>query len=120
LEILKREVDWKSPLNRETRNDCMLHCLGNYSALKLTGLTQDGFFMANLVRLGLLTREEAMVKEEATKKDLKRECQEALKAMGLSKDIVSKILSSQEFVNNRRKLLLRLRRDFGLVRRLLA
>jgi len=119
-EILKKEVDWQSPPNRETRNDCMLHCLGNYSALRLTGITQDGFFFANLVRQGLLTRDEAIAKEEATKKDLEKECQEALKAMGLNNDIINKVLHSHEFVTSRRRLLLKLRRDLGAMKQLLS
>lgn len=119
-EILKKEIEWQAPPNRETRNDCMLHPLGNYTALGLTGITRDGFFLANLVRHGLLTRDEAIAREEATKKDLEKECQEALRAMGLNNEITDNILHSREFVTSRRKVLLRLRRELGAMRRLLS
>jgi hypothetical protein len=120
LEILKEEVGWQAPPHRETRNDCLLHCFGNYTALGLTGITRDGFYLANLVRQGLLTRDEAIAKEEATKKHLKEECREALEAMGLSNNMADKILQSREFVASRRRLLLRLRKELGAVKRLLS
>jgi hypothetical protein len=119
IEILKKEVGWRAPENRETRNDCRLHCLGNYANLGLTGITRDGFYLANLVREGLLTRNEAIEREEATKKDLERECQETLRAMGFGSDIMDKILHAQEFVVSRRRLLLRLKRELGAMKRLL-
>jgi glucosamine--fructose-6-phosphate aminotransferase (isomerizing) len=119
-EILKKEIGWQAPPDRETRNDCLLHCLGNFTAFTLTGLTRDGFFLANLVRQGMLTRDEAVGKEEATKKNLEKECQEALKAMGLNNDMTDKILHSQEFVTNRRNVLLRLKGQLSAVKRLLS
>jgi len=120
LEILKKEVGWQAPSGRETRNDCMLHCLKNFNALALTGITRDGFFLATLVRHGLLKRDEALAKEEATKKTLEKECRESLKAMGLSNEIADKILTSQEFVANRRRILMRLSRELGAIKRLMS
>jgi hypothetical protein len=120
LEVLKKEIDWRAPPNREARNDCMLHPFGNYTALTLTGITRDGFTLANLIRHGLLTRDEAIAKEEATKKDLEKECQVALKTLGLSNGIVDNILHSQEFVISRRRVLLRLSRELGAMKRLLS
>jgi hypothetical protein len=120
LEILKKEIDWQAPASRETRNDCLLHCLKNFTALGLTGITRDGFFLATLVRHGLLKRDKAITKEEATKRNLEKECQKALKAMGLNPYITDKMLHSQEFVNSRRRILLRLKRDLGAIKRLLG
>jgi len=118
LEILKKEIGWHAPIGRETKNDCMLHCLKNFNAMELTGITRDGFFLATLVRYGLLKRDEALAKEEAMRKSLEKECGESLKAMGLSNEIAEKILHSKEFVASRRKVLLRLSRELGAIRRI--
>ena len=88
VETLKRELAWKAPFDRETRMDCKLHRFQNYDLLRRTGITMDGFSFANLVRRGLLAREDAIRKEETIKKDLARECQETLKELGFNYNII--------------------------------
>ncbi len=84
IEILKRELAWETPLNKEVRVDCKLHCFDNYEFLRRTGITKDGFYLANLVREGLLSRADAIEKEEAIKKDLRRQCEEMFKELGFN------------------------------------
>jgi hypothetical protein len=74
VEILKKELNWRSPAERESRMDCMIHALMNYQNWKDTGITRDGFTYAVLIRNGLLSREDALKKEEALLKDIEREC----------------------------------------------
>ena len=88
IEILKRELAWKAPFNREARMDCKLHCFPQYDLLRRTGITMDGFYLANLVRKGLLKRADAIEKEETIKKNLTRECQETLKELAFNYDII--------------------------------
>jgi hypothetical protein len=120
IEILKKEIGWQAPSNRETKNDCKLHCLVNDASLELTGITGDGFYLANLVREGLLAREEAIKREEVTKKDLKKECEETLRELRFDSDIMNKISHAREFVASRRRIPLRLKRQLSATRRLLS
>ena len=46
----------------------------HYQHLKDTGMTGDGFTLSVLVRNNLISREEALAKEEAVKRDLEEEC----------------------------------------------
>jgi 3'-phosphoadenosine 5'-phosphosulfate sulfotransferase (PAPS reductase)/FAD synthetase len=83
MEILKRELTWEAPSDKEAAMDCKLHCFANYDFFRRTGITRDGFYLANLVREGLLRRTDAIKREETIKKDLKRECKETLKELDL-------------------------------------
>jgi len=74
IETLKKEVGWGAPAGRESRMDCMLGCFANYQYLREKGITKDGFTFSVLVRNGLLSREEALRKEEILKEGLKEEC----------------------------------------------
>ena len=88
IEILKRELAWKSPSDRETRLDCKLHCFQQYDYLRRTGITMDGFYLANLVRKGALSRADAIKKEEKIKKDLTRECLNTLRELGFNYNFI--------------------------------
>ena len=44
--------------------DCTLHHIGNYEHLSRTGITNSGFQLSVLVRNGMISREEAIIKEE--------------------------------------------------------
>lgn len=82
IEILKRELTWEAPPNKEARMDCKLHCFGNCYFLRRTGITRDGFILANLVREGLMTQADAIEKEKTIKESLKTDCQKVLKELG--------------------------------------
>jgi hypothetical protein len=79
IEILKSEVGWEAPLNREMRFDCKLSCFANYDFLSQTGVTKSGFIMSTLVRKGLITREKAIEKEIAARGVLRMMCEETLR-----------------------------------------
>lgn len=84
IKILKNEVGWKAPSKKESRMDCKLHSLSNYQHLRNMGITADGFTLSIVVRNGMLSREEAIEKEEILKKDLQKECQEVCNELGVN------------------------------------
>ena len=83
IETLKREVGWQSPADKESRMDCRIHCFGNFQHLRDTGITRDGFTMAHLVRSGLLSRDEALRREEILARDAAGECREVFDELGV-------------------------------------
>lgn len=84
LRVLKEELAWDSISGKDTRMDCRLRCLENFNKLSRTGLSSDGFIMANLVRADLMSRETALKKEAAIRESIVRDCRETLKLLGLS------------------------------------
>ncbi len=78
VEILKKEMLWEDPSGKGMRLDCKLHRIRNYDYLERTGITQDGFILANLVRNGLLKRPDAIQKEEAIQEKLELDCKNIL------------------------------------------
>jgi 3'-phosphoadenosine 5'-phosphosulfate sulfotransferase (PAPS reductase)/FAD synthetase len=93
IETLRSELGWEAPTGRESRIDCKLHCLQNYSFTSRTGISQDGFGMANLVRNGLMDRADALRRESLIRERLEHECLETLKDLGFT-DYVLEPLSS--------------------------
>ncbi len=83
IETLKREVGWQSPADKESRMDCRIHCFGNLQHLRDTGVTRDGFTMAHLVRNGLLSRDEAIRREEILSRDATEECRVVFDELGV-------------------------------------
>jgi hypothetical protein len=83
VDILKREVGWESPKDRESRMDCMIHSLANFQNWKDAGITKDGFTYAVLVRNGFLSREEALKKEEILVEHMETECREFAELMDM-------------------------------------
>jgi len=83
IEELNREVGWETLVGKQVRQDCMLHHLLNYRTWKQTGLSHDGFFLAVLVREGLLTREQALDKEKSVTEHLKENAERVLKALDI-------------------------------------
>lgn len=55
--------------------DCKLGCFANYQHSLNTGITKDGFTLSVLVRNGLMSRSDAMRKEQIIKMGLKEECE---------------------------------------------
>ncbi len=84
--ILKQELGWQAPVDKDSRMDCSLHSLMAYQHLKETGITLDGFTYSVLVRYGLLTRAEAVRKEEVIARDLLEDCEKVLEDLGVDKD----------------------------------
>jgi hypothetical protein len=64
IKILEREIGWKAPSGREAKMDCELHYVSNFGDLKQTGITNSGFKLSVLVRNGMISRDEALKKEQ--------------------------------------------------------
>jgi hypothetical protein len=88
IEILKREVGWESPAEKESRMDCRIHCFGNFQHLRDTGITRDGFTMAYLVRAGRMSREEALRREDLLARDAANECRAVFDELGVDAGII--------------------------------
>jgi hypothetical protein len=84
MAVLKNELGWEAPSGKEARMDCWLHCLVNFEHLRRTGISGDGFILANLVRNGLLTRSEALTRETLIREGLREECHETLEKLGIN------------------------------------
>jgi hypothetical protein len=89
MEILKKEVGWEAMAGKAVRQDCKLNYLVNWRILKNNGITGDGFFYSVLVREGILSREEALQKEEDFKSSLKDRAQEVMDSLGVTLDITT-------------------------------
>lgn len=74
IELLNKELDWE----KMVREDCKLNCFQNYAFFKKTGITHDGFILANLVRNGMLDRRDAIEKEKKIKKNLTKKCKDVI------------------------------------------
>jgi hypothetical protein len=62
--ILESEMDWTSPEGQFEHMDCLLHGIPSYiHTLRFPELTESTLYDSNLIRLGLLTREEALENE---------------------------------------------------------
>jgi len=83
IQTLKKELKWKSPINKENRFDCLLHSLINHHTLQLLGISSDGYIYSNLVRNGILRRSEALIKERHVEKIVDKECRDIIKELNL-------------------------------------
>ncbi len=79
---LRQELEWEPLTGNDTRIDCRLHCFENYNMLSRTGITSDGFVMANLVRAGLMDRETALKQEASIRETIVHDCRETLRVLG--------------------------------------
>lgn len=86
--ILAREVGWEALPGKEAKMDCKLSSLVSYRHLQDTGITSVGFKLSTLVRNGLLSRAEAMEKEEIVKKDLQKVCKKLGEELGVDVGII--------------------------------
>jgi len=82
VEVLKKELDWEAPESGEMRIDCRLHAFSNYWDLKNTGITSDGFILATLARNGLISREDALIKEKVLSRKVENQYSELMKEFG--------------------------------------
>jgi len=83
MEELNREAGWETLAGKQVRQDCMLHHLLNYRTYAKTGLSHDGFFLTVLIREGLLTREQALEKENAVTGHLRDNVERVLKTLDI-------------------------------------
>lgn len=83
VETLRRELQWESPDDQQSRFDCRIVALKELQQLRTTGLTASGFTMASLVRTGRLDREEALKKEQEVRRRLVDVCREVAEQVGV-------------------------------------
>ena len=66
IKILKEEMGWSDGAGKAEHLDCDLHDVPFYmNTLKIPGISRNTFYYSGLIRQGILTREEALKKEEA-------------------------------------------------------
>jgi hypothetical protein len=87
METLKKETGWQATSGKEVRQDCRLNYLVNWRILKANGITGDGFFYSVLTREGILSREEALQKEEQFSSSLKEKAQEVIDSLDVKLDV---------------------------------
>jgi glucosamine--fructose-6-phosphate aminotransferase (isomerizing) len=80
---LERELGWKHPHDRKSRFDCCLYCFANHGSLQADGITADGVIACNLIREGLLSREQAMEEEQLRERTVVEECRRIIGNAGL-------------------------------------
>lgn len=83
VKILEDELDWKHPIDRESRFDCSIHHLANLQYLRRYGISHDGVNFCQFIRENKMSREEVMAKENNVLNSVDRECQELLDRIGL-------------------------------------
>jgi 3'-phosphoadenosine 5'-phosphosulfate sulfotransferase (PAPS reductase)/FAD synthetase len=86
--VLERELGWKHPPDRIGRFDCSLNCFGGYRALQKGGISANGIISCNLIREGLMSREEALEKEQLEMHTVVEKCQSVINELGLNDFIV--------------------------------
>lgn len=83
VKIISKELNWEQPQKKDKRFDCLLHCLSDLDSLKRCGITSNGIVYSNMIREGLMAREEALLKESYANKNLKYEYNELKDRLGL-------------------------------------
>jgi 3'-phosphoadenosine 5'-phosphosulfate sulfotransferase (PAPS reductase)/FAD synthetase len=81
--VLERELNWKHPPNRKSRFDCCLYCFANHEVLQADGISADGVIDCNLIREGLLSREEVLEAEQLRERTVLEECKRVVSKLGL-------------------------------------
>jgi len=65
IEIIKKEMGWSDGLGKAEHLDCELHDVPFYmNTLKIPNITKNTFYYSGLIRQGIMTREDALRKEE--------------------------------------------------------
>jgi hypothetical protein len=86
--MLEREVGWKHPPDRKSRFDCCLYCFANHGGFQADGISPDGIIACNLIREGLLSREEALKAEQLRECMVVDECRAVAGKLGLDHFVV--------------------------------
>jgi hypothetical protein len=85
MRVLKEELGWRPPENKEHCFDCDIHWLDNYFHLQRNHISMDGAKFCKQIRKGQLTREEALIREGFIQESIPKECNRILKRIGLAK-----------------------------------
>jgi hypothetical protein len=77
--LLAEEVGWEHSKERVDRFDCLLHPFLNYKWFKETGISLDGYLYCDMVRMGAMSREDALNREQTIEMRLQEDCFELVK-----------------------------------------
>lgn len=93
-ETITQELGWQRPPEHIStwKADCRLHALDNYYLIKLFNCTRDCFGYTDMINSGNMTREEAIVQEEAALKSHTEGIGELIKEIGLTEKQARKAL----------------------------
>jgi len=91
IKLISRELCWKSPEGKDKRFDCFLHCLSDFDSFDRCGITSNGIIYSNMIREGLMKREEAVLKEDYARRKLAGECLELAKKIGFKQYKIPKL-----------------------------
>jgi hypothetical protein len=79
LEVLAKETGWEHSKERVDRFDCLLHPFLNYKWLSDTGVSLDGYLYSDMIRVGAMSREDALSREQNILRKLGEDCTELTK-----------------------------------------
>jgi len=91
INLISKELGWKNPEGKDKRFDCFLHCLSDFDSLSKYGITSNGIIYSNMIREGLMKREEAVLKEDYAKRKLTGECFELARKIGFKQYKIPKL-----------------------------
>ena len=91
IAILERELGWKHPPDKKSRFDCRLNCFGGYGHLKKGGISANGMISCNFIREGLMSREEALEREQLEMQTVVEKCQTVINELGLKDFVLPKL-----------------------------
>ena len=100
LRLLKSELKWQHPENKDMRFDCLLQCFENHRALQLNRISFKGVVYCNLIRENLIDREDALAKEEYVKDSNCQECKKIIDELNLTKFRMPEIEKLDETASN--------------------
>lgn len=83
VKLIKKELNWQNPQGTDKRFDCQLHCLSDFDHIKRYGISSNGLIYSNMVREGLMSREEAVLKEIYTKETISSYMSNLIDKIGL-------------------------------------
>lgn len=82
--ILRENLGWEHPEKQQSRFDCQLYCFAQHKSLTMNGITKGGIIESNLIRQGLLGREDVLKMEEEAQESIVQECNEMLRKLDLN------------------------------------
>jgi glucosamine--fructose-6-phosphate aminotransferase (isomerizing) len=77
--LLEKEVGWEHSKERVDRFDCVLHPFLNYKWFQETGISLDGYLYSDMIRMGAMSREDALSRERVIEGKLREDCSELAK-----------------------------------------
>jgi len=77
--LLAKEVEWEHSEERVDRFDCLLHPFLNYKWFHEAGISLDGYLYSDMVRMGRMSRKDALGREQIIERKLQEDCSELIR-----------------------------------------